>query len=145
MTRGLGVLESPALPLLLQLEAEGFRIAADGDRLLVNPIHRLSPEVRIQVRTYRVELLTLVRVCDVGVQARRLSFASQHQAGLGVGQLAFVSGLPYVSGVCYSCGDALPRPVYGRCWRCALAWRLALGLAITAQAGEAYDAQRVVA
>jgi hypothetical protein len=141
----LDVLNSPALPLLIQLEADGFEVAAVDDRLLVKPIDRLAPEVRAQLATFRRELVTLVRICDTGVQSRRAAFQVQLQAGISLGRLALSPDLPYVAGTCFSCGDGLPRPVFGRCWRCALAWRLAMGVPITPMVGDVYDRQRVVA
>jgi hypothetical protein len=139
------VLNSPALPLLLQLEADGFNVAVIDGRLLVKPIERLAPEVRAQLACYRREVLTLVRVCDEGVQERRELFRAQLAAGVGIGRLAMAADLPYVAGQCFSCGYALARPIFGRCWRCALAWRLAAGVAIPPMVGDVYDKQRVVA
>ena len=46
---------------------------------------------------------------------------------------------------CFSCGAALPEPRYGRCRRCSLAWRLAVGVPIPAEWAAAYDGARVVA
>ena len=139
------VLNSPALPLLLRLEAEGFEVATVDDRLLVKPIDRLPACVRSELSAYRRELVTLVRVCDGGVGGRREVFASQLARGVSVGRLALSADVPYVAGRCFSCGDALPRPVFGRCWRCALAWRLAVGTAVPPMVGEIYDRHRVVA
>ena len=36
--------------------------------------------------------------------------------------------LRWERGQCFSCGDKLGAPRYGRCWRCHLAWRWAAGL-----------------
>jgi len=139
------VLNSPAVALLCQLEADGFALAIDRDRLLVKPLDRLPPELRTQLAAYRHELVTLVRICDDDVIERRNAFARQLGAGVSIGALGLRPGLPYNSGCCFSCGDGLPRPVFGRCWKCALAWRLAAGIAIPPMLAEVYDAQRVVA
>jgi hypothetical protein len=38
------------------------------------------------------------------------------------------SDVPCVPGSCFSCGDSLQTHRLGRCWRCALAWRLVHGV-----------------
>lgn len=139
------VLNSPALSLLLRLEADGFEVVAVEDRLLVKPVSRIAADVRAQLATYRAELLTILRICDVSVQDRREAFSRQLAAGASIGQLAMCEGLPYVAGQCFSCGDSLPRPVFGRCWRCALAWRCAAGASIPPMIADVYDQQRTVA
>lgn len=139
------VLNSLALSLLLQLEAHGFEVLAVDNRLLVKPADRIPVDVRAQLATYRRELLTLLRICDVAVQDRREVFSAQLAAGVAVGRLTARDRLTYVAGQCFSCGDALPRPVFGRCWRCALAWRLAVGVAIPPMVADVYDQQRTVA
>ena len=60
----------------------------------------------------------------------------------GVPALLFRSGVPYVEGRCFSCGDALQRFRVGRCWRCSLAWRLACRVAMPAPLADALDAAR---
>lgn len=141
------VLASPALPLLIHLEAEGFSFSHDGDRLLVRPIDRLSPELLEQVRRERDALLLLLRICDEGVQQRREVFARRlseaNQAVLP--GLVFREGLPYVAGRCFSCGETTERPTFGRCGRCALAWRLAVGVAVPSDFAAVYDAAKRVA
>jgi hypothetical protein len=139
------VLQSPALPLLLELEADGFDLRFDGSRLLVKPIERLSPERRALVAAHRADLVALVRICDAGVVTRRQVFAAQYASGVTVGRFALVPDLPYVSGRCFSCGDPLTRPAFGRCWRCAMAWRLVVGVPVSASLSEVYDTQRMVA
>jgi len=138
------VLEGPALGLLLALEANGFAVAAAGDRLRIKPISKLTAEQREQVERYRHELLVLLRVCDEAVQARRVVFVQQLAAsGDKIPALIFRSGTVYVVGRCYSCADALPHPRPGRCWRCSLAARLACHAPIPAVFMAAYDDARV--
>ena len=140
------VFTSPALPLLLALEAEGFAFAIDGDRLLVRPVERLSPELRQALRRERESLVVLVRICDVGVQQRRELFATSLASDARVlPSLVFVADVPYVAGHCFSCGDSNQRPTFGRCWRCALAWRLAAGVAVPSDFAAAYDSAKRVA
>lgn len=139
------VFNSPALPLLLQLEADGFEIAADRHRLLIRPADQLPADTRRLLANYRQELLTLIRICDDGVIARREVFAAQLATGVQVGRLCTQPDLPYVSGRCFSCGEPLEKDVFGRCWRCALAWRLAAGVPIAPMVGDVYDRQRTVA
>ena len=139
------VLQSPAVEVLVRLEAEGFEIGAAGDRLRVKPISRLTVDQRAELERYRADLLMLLRVCDEAVQDRRLAFARQLDTGVDPGLLVFRPAVPYVAGRCFSCGDATGRPVHGKCWRCALAWRLALRLPIATDLALVYDGQKVVA
>ncbi len=147
MSPSLSVFDTPALPLLLQLEADGFTFATRGERLLVRPVERLTPELRRQLEVERERLLLLLRICDDGVQARREAFACAIAAtGPGVlPLLVFRAGVPYAPGICFSCGEANDRAGFGRCPRCALAWRLAAGVAIPADSAAASDVAKQVA
>ena len=147
MTACADVLASTALPLLIGLEADGFRFAVSGDRLLVRPVERLTPEQRELLRQERDAILVLLRICDAGVQARREAFAAQLQADGAalVPALLFRPDVPYVAGRCFSCGDESGRPSFGRCARCALAWRLVLGVAIPSDFAATYDDAKRVA
>ena len=138
------ILESPAVDLLLRLEREGYAIAVVDDRLLLKPIDRLSDDDRKAIRALRADLILLVRVCDDGVQARRLAFRAQLEQGLVPGRVSFLPHLPYVAGRCFSCGASLERPRHGKCASCALAWRLALGLSIPSGVAKVYDDQKVL-
>jgi hypothetical protein len=138
------VLESPALGILLALEADGVAVSAAGDRLKVKPISKLTPEQRAQLEQYRSEILILLRVCGEAVQARRQVFVAQlAAAGECVPPLVFKPGTAYVPGACYSCREPLPHPRHGRCWRCALAARLACQAPIPGDVMTAYDDARV--
>jgi hypothetical protein len=140
------VLESPAVALLLGLEADGFQIgAAEGDRLWVKPISKLTEDRRADLERYRPELLMLLRICDEAVQLRRDRFREALASGTSVGLLTFRPGVPYAPGRCFSCGEGLDRPAHGKCWRCALAWRLALRLPIAPDVAAVYDSQKVLA
>ena len=141
------VFTSTAVSLLVGLEADGFTFAVTGNRLLVRPVERLTPEQREAVRREREALLTLLRICDAGVQERRAAFEAQARASSValVPALLFRQGVPYVAGRCFSCGDASGRPTFGRCWRCALAWRLALRVAIPTDFAAVYDDAKRVA
>ena len=127
MSQATDVLHSAALPLLVELEAQGFALAlSDVGRLRVEPGSRLTAEQRASLTAHGAEVVDLLRACDAGVRARRASFECQ-MALLGAGvvsSLTFKTGTPYAAGVCFSCGDGLQRPFrFGRCWRCSLAWR----------------------
>jgi hypothetical protein len=137
-------MNGPALPLLLRLEADGFSIDFRNGRLVVRPAHLLSAPMREAITAHRCELLTLVRICDEGVQDRRRAFVGQLAAGVSVGRLVVRAGI-HAAGVCFSCADRLSRPTFGLCWRCALAWRLAAAVPIAADLLDAYDVQREVA
>ena len=137
---------SPALPLLLQLEAAGVRFRLDGDQVLVSPPGALTPEQRQVFQQYQDAVRVLVMVVtDEAVQARRDVFRQQLDAtpAPGVPAFLFKPGVPYVKGVCFSCGDSLPELRFGRCWRCSLAWRLACRLPIPRDLAAALDSARV--
>jgi hypothetical protein len=53
-------------------------------------------------------------------------------------------GIPYVKGTCFSCGVVLRALVFGRCWRCSLAVRLACGLSMPTELMMEMDAARMV-
>jgi hypothetical protein len=138
------VLNSPAVGVLVAVEADGIHVSAVGDRLRVKPVSRLTPEQRSQVEQYRPELLLLLRICDPSVQDRRDAFARQLvEANGSVPSLVFKPGTAYVPGICYSCGDALPAYRPGRCWRCSLAARLACRCPIPVDLLDASDVARV--
>ena len=139
------VFASPALPLLLRLEDEGIEIAVEGDRLRVRQTARLTPELLAEMRQHKPALLLLIRCCDDSMQARREMFARQLAAlpPPRCPAFLFVSDLPYVAGRCFSCGDGLERPRFGRCWRCALAWRLAARVPISTELADVLDAAKV--
>jgi len=139
------VLQSPAVPLLCRLEAEGFDLWIDEDRLIVRPVSRLDEEFRRQLKEHKSDLLMLLRVCDARVQDRRLAFVAALESGARADTLVLRAGVPYVAGTCYSCGEKLDRPAHGKCWRCALAWRLAQRFPIAPELAAVYDGQRRVA
>jgi hypothetical protein len=141
------VFDSPALPLLLALEARAIHVelTADG-RLVVEPASRLTADEQAAVRTHARGLALLVRICDRDVQVRREAFAEQlaHTRPPGVPACLLHPQVPYVKGTCFSCGVGLHTLVFGRCWRCSLACRLACGLSIPLDLVMAMDAARVV-
>lgn len=139
--------DNSAVALLLRFEREGYELKAAGDRLLVKPAERLSGPDREALRAIKPELLTLLRIVDDGVRQRRLVFVSLLDAGEDciLPDLVFRPGLTPVAGRCVSCGDGLDRPTFGKCWRCCLAWRLAVRLPISAEWAAAVDEARRVA
>ena len=162
------VFDSPALPLLLRLEDQGFDLRVSGTKLLIKPVSRLTPDLRADIRSNNAALITLVRTYDEGVQMRVAEYRAQLVATPSprVPAFLFAPGVPYHVGVCFSCGDTLPpaekRTVecrrtdgtvinvtlterFGRCWRCSLAWRLACRLQIPPELAQAYDESKVVA
>lgn len=140
--------DSPALPLLLALEARAIHVELTTDgRLVVEPASRLTAEEQAAVRTHARALALLVRICDREVQERREAFADQlaHTRPPGVPPFLLRPQVPYVEGMCFSCGVGLHTLVFGRCWRCSLACRLACGLSLPLDLVMAMDAARVVA
>ena len=141
------VLDSPAVAVLCGLEDAGLDLAVVDGRLRVWPVERLTAEHEQLIQEHRDALVTLVRICDDGVQERLVTFKKQiKNAPEGtMPDFVYVRGTAYAKGVCFSCGTALATPAYGRCWRCALAWRMAAGLPVPTELGAAYDEARVVA
>jgi hypothetical protein len=93
------------------------------------------------------ELAPLIRICDRGVRERREAFAEQLAQTPPPAVPAFLlhPQVPHVKGTCFSCGVALQALVFGRCWRCSLACRLACKLSIPVDLITAMDAARIVA
>ena len=59
------VFDSPALPLLLALEARAIHVELTPDgRLVVEPASRLTAAEQAAVRTHARGLAWLVRICD---------------------------------------------------------------------------------
>lgn len=100
-----------------------------------------SPEITAKPE----EPVTKIDVVDDGVKTRLDAFRRQFEATLAPAVPAFLfrPGVSYQAGVCFSCGDSLPSPRFGRCWRCSLAWRLACRLPLPAELAAALDAARV--
>ena len=127
------VLSSPAVAVLCGLEDAGLDLAVVHGRLRVWPVERLTAEHEGLIQQHRDELITLVRMCDDGVQERLLAFKAQlREAPEGsLPNFVFTRGVTYARGVCFSCAAVLREPRNGRCWRCSLGWKLAAGLPIT--------------
>lgn len=142
------VFDSPALRLLVALEARAIHIELTTDgRLIVEPASRLTADEQTAVRAHARGLARLLRLCDRGVWARRDAFAMQIALVRPPGLPACLlrPQVPYVRGTCFSCGVVLQALVFGRCWRCALACRLAGGLSIPVDVIAAMDVARVIA
>ena len=140
------VLNSPAVAVLCNLEHAGLDLAVVNGRLRVWPAERLTAEYEQLIQQHRDALVTLVRICDQGVQERVAVFRAQLEADpTTIGPFLFKAGVPYGRGVCFSCGACLPDACFGRCWRCRLGWRLAYRLPVPAELAAAHDEARVVA
>ncbi len=142
------VFDSPALPLVLSLTDQGFRLSLTPEgRLHVAPGSKLTGDQRQQLRDYKDAVLRLVRCLDDGVVARRDAFRARIEAAERVvlPALVFAPDVPYAAGTCFSCGDPNGRPTHGRCWRCSLAWRLACRVPIPSDLALVVDQARQVA
>ena len=142
------VLNSPAVVVLCGLTDAGLDLAVVDGRLRVWPVNRLTSSHVLTIQQHRDALVTLVRICDAGVQDRVAMFKAliaTKPADVMLPALIFRPGTPYVKGICFSCGDALPETRWGRCWPCSLAWRMAAGVPIPADRAAGYDGARVVA
>ena len=142
------VFRSPAVGILCDLDHDGFRVEVTPDGVLViAPRSRLTPERMAAIAGCKDAIRQLIRCCDDGVQARRNVFELQLEqtAAPGVPMFLFRPGISYQAGICFSCGDRLPGLRFSRCWRCALAWRLACRVPIQADLALAIDVARVCA
>ena len=140
------VFDSVALPLLITLQEQGFELQVTNGALFIKPVERVTPELRAQLRQHKPALMTLVCVCDQGVQDRVEVFRAQLEADpLTVGPFLFIAGVPYSKSICFSCGAGLCDAGFGRCWRCSLAWRLAYRLPVPAETAAAHDEAKVCA
>jgi hypothetical protein len=142
------VLNSPAVVVLCGLTDAGLDLAVVDGRLRVWPVNQLTSSHVLTIQQHRDALVTLVRICDAGVQDRVAMFkalVATKPADVMLPALIFRPGTPYAKGICFSCGDALPETRWGRCWRCSLAWRMAAGVPIPAEHAAVYDGARVVA
>jgi hypothetical protein len=75
------VLNSPVLPLLLQLETGGVRFRLHGEQVLVSPRGSLAAEHREVFRRHREAVKALVPILlDRAVQERRAEFRRQFEA-----------------------------------------------------------------
>ena len=139
------VLNSPAVAVLCDLEHAGLDLAVVDGRLRVWPAERLTAEHEQLIQQHRNALVTLVRICDEGVEERLAVFKQQcaNTPADSIPSFLFRPDVPYVKGSCFSCGDPITELRFGRCSRCALAWRLATGVGIPAELAAAVDGARV--
>lgn len=143
----IALVDSPVLDLVRAVHDAGvrLRLGADG-RILANPVDRLTDDQRTQLRTCRVEVVELLRSYDLETDHRVQVFQGQladPPEGVILPLLVYRPDLPYVEGFCYSCGDLLEDFRFGRCWRCALAFRLALRLPVSPELVAALDEARI--
>ncbi len=142
------LLNSAAILVLTNLERLGFRWdITERDTFRIWPSDRLTPGLIEAIRAHRDDLVRLGKLADSGVVVRRQVFEAQWRSRASDRMPAFLfkSNVPYGKGACFSCGDALERFRWGRCWRCALSWRLALRLPVEIEVGSALDAAKEVA
>jgi hypothetical protein len=137
------VLDSPALSLLLELEAAGLVVMTTTGTIRIGPADRLTAAQVEAIEQHHDALKALIS--EDGVQARRVAFVATLAAAATalVPSLVYRHDVPYVAGCCFSCGDSNGRPTFGRCWRCSLAWRLALRAPVPADVASAYDEARI--
>lgn len=143
-----GVVESPAAGLLFDLQREGFMVELTADdALTIAPRSRLTPERMHKIVTHKDGLKRLLREGDDGVVLRRAAFEQllARTPPPRVPAFLFRDGIVYAKGICFSCGDTLPQWTFGRCWRCALAWRLACRVPISAGLAAALDSVKGIA
>jgi hypothetical protein len=138
---------SPAVAILCGLEQDGFDVRlTEDDALSIAPRERLTPTLMADIAMHKETIKALLRCLDNGVLARRDAMARRFTStGGSTAALVARDDLPYRAGVCFSCGDGLPELRHGRCWRCALAWRLVMRLPIPADFAAQYDAAKVLA
>jgi hypothetical protein len=142
------VVTSPAVALLVNLHRDGFTVdLTEDDVLTIAPRSRLTLEQQQMIVTYKDALKTLLRDGEAQVAARRAVFAEQlaRTPAPRVPAFLFKDGIAYTKGTCFSCGDALPQPTFGRCWRCSVAWRLACKLPVPSDLATTLDSAKVIA
>jgi hypothetical protein len=142
------VVDKAVVTILRDLERDGFRVElTPDDAIMITPKSGLTPERRQQIVNHKVAIKVLLRYCDEGVQVRRDAFRQQFEATATpmVPAFLFKVNISYVKGICFSCADALPELRFGRCWRCPLAWRLAVQLPIDGMLADALDASKMCA
>ena len=94
--------DDAALPLLITLQEQGFDLRVTDGALFIKPVDRVTPELRAQLRQLKPVLITLVCVCDQGVQDRVAVYRAQLEADpTTVGPFLY-TGVPYTKGVCFS-------------------------------------------
>jgi hypothetical protein len=145
---GPDIFQSPAVAILCDLERDGFQIELlDDGTLCISPRTGLTLERMQEITEHRDALRLLVRCCDEEVQDRQDIFRRQIAAAPDGRMPVFIyrEGVPYQAGSCFSCGADLPEPVFGRCWRCALAWRLACRLPVPLDLADVIDTAKVLA
>ena len=74
------VFDSAALPLLFTLQEQGFELRVTNGALFIKPVDRVTLELRAQLRQHKPALMTLVCVCEQGVQDRVTVFRAQLEA-----------------------------------------------------------------
>ena len=141
------VLNSFALSLLLELERDGFDLRVRHCQLFVRPPGQLTPHQRQLIHVHKAALIALVHCCDSGVQERLSCYTTQLSASPDGITPSFVYRPEGTDerGLCFSCNDRLPDGHAGRCWRCSLAWRLAMQVPIPADTAAADDQMRLLA
>ena len=142
------VFRSPAVGVLRELKRDGFDIELSAGVLLIRPKSRLTPERMQTIADCKGELKVLVAIAtDEGVRERRDVFQRQLEVAPPptVPAFLFRPGTAYVKGVCFSCGDTLTAPNFGRCWRCSMAWRLACRLPVPEALAAAVDTAKACA
>ena len=139
MARMEDVLHSPAAAALCGLEDAGLNLAVVGGRLRVSPVERLTVEHERVIRRHRDELVALVRICDEDVQERLVAFKKQLKEvpAATAPDFGYKRGTPRAGTACSSCGAPLPEAHDRCCWRCSLAWRMAVGEPVPAEAAPA--------
>ena len=136
------VLASPALALLIDLEQRGCKVRLDGQEICIRPRGVVTDAERVTLQAHYEDARLLVLLStDASIHARRDTFRQQLEAAPArtVPGFLFRPDVAYVQGRCFSCGDALEVPCFGRCWRCSLAWRLACPLPIPPELAAALD------
>ncbi|MBI4266102.1 MAG: hypothetical protein HY657_17135 [Acidobacteria bacterium] len=143
----LDVLDSPAVAILGALERDGFTVQLEpDDTIVIRPLSRLTPEQKQQIVEHKAAVKLLLRCClDPGVLERRDVMRRQFAAAPAgrLPALLFRPDVPCVLGSCFSCGDELQTFRVRRCWRCALAWRLAARVPIALDLADALDGAKV--
>lgn len=122
------------IALLIDLESRDIRVTVgdDGDELMVEPPASLTAADRLVIENhFDAFFLGAAFATDRGVRVRVRAFANRTSSN------CLVPDAFYAVGRCFSCGcesgGRHPRP--RRCWRCRVAWQLAMAMETPSIAG----------
>lgn len=126
------VLTDPIVHLLCELLGRGYSFRVHRGRVEHAHLTGANPsaEERFALRTHPALVAAFLEALDAEPTRQRLAaFTLDVIDSTGeerFPRFLFKQDVPLVRGTCFSCGDRLDRPEYGRCVACSLAMRVAI-------------------